>query len=102
MNIRKDNLTGEKIANFLREHVQNMREIPPPESSHALDLSGLRSPNVTFWSVWEDEELVGCGALKELESNSGEVKSMRTAVARRGQGIGSSCSPSSATRRRLY
>lgn len=66
-----------------------MREISPPESSHAFDLSGLRSPDVTFWSVWESEKLVGCGALKELGVRSGEVKSMRTAVTRRGEGIGS-------------
>jgi len=51
----------------------------PPESVHALDLSGLRHPAITFWSVWIDDELVGCGALKELKNSTGEIKSMRTA-----------------------
>lgn len=89
MNIRKDDLTGEEIANFLREHLENMHQISPPESIHALAIDGLRSPDITFWSAWEGDELVGCGALKELDAKSGEVKSMRTAVARRRAGIGS-------------
>ena len=66
-----------------------MHEVTPPESVHALDLEGLRSPDITFWSAWDGEELVGCGALKELDSRSGEVKSMRTAKAHRRGGVGS-------------
>ena len=89
MNIRVDDLTGKEIANFLREHLENMREVSPPESIHALDLEALRSPDMTFWSVWEGDELVGSGALKELDAKSGEIKSMRTAVAHRSKGIGS-------------
>lgn len=88
MHIREDDLTGERIIDFLQEHLDNMHEISPPESIHALDLSGLRSPEITFWSVWEGDELLGCGALKELDAKTGEVKSMRTVKARRGQGIG--------------
>ena len=89
MQIREDDLTGERIAAFLREHLENMHDITPPESIHALDLDGLRVPEITFWSAWEGEELLGCGALKELDANSGEVKSMRTVVAHRGKGVGS-------------
>lgn len=66
-----------------------MHEISPPESVHALGLERLRAPDITFWSAWEGDELLGCGALRELDSNSGEVKSMRTVVARRGKGVGS-------------
>lgn len=66
-----------------------MHEISPPESVHALGLERLRAPDITFWSAWDDEELLGCGALRELNSSSGEVKSMRTVVARRGEGVGS-------------
>ncbi len=66
-----------------------MHEISPPESVHALDLEGLRSPDITFWSAWEGEELLGCGALRELDSRSGEVKSMRTVKAQRRKGVGS-------------
>ncbi len=89
MQIREDDLKGERITRFLREHLDNMHEITPPESVHALDIDGLRSPDVTFWSAWESDEVVGCGALKELDASSGEVKSMRTAETRRGMGIGS-------------
>ena len=87
--INEDDLTGQAIADFLQEHLDEMHEITPPESVHALDLEALRVPEITFWSMWEGDELVGCVALKELDGTSGEIKSMRTAKARRGQGIGS-------------
>ncbi|MBE7384692.1 MAG: GNAT family N-acetyltransferase [Leptolyngbya sp. SIO1E4] len=89
LQIREDDLTGPKIAYFLQEHLDEMHEITPPESIHALDLDALRSPEITFWSAWEEGELLGCGALKELDASSGEIKSMRTAKAHRGQGIAS-------------
>jgi putative acetyltransferase len=89
LQIRNDDLTGQKIADFLREHLENMHEITPPESVHALDLEALRSPNITFWVAWDGEELLGCGALKELDAYSGEIKSMRTAVVHRRKGVAS-------------
>ncbi len=89
LQIREDDLTGKEIADFLREHLENMNEITPPQSVHALDLEALRSPNITFWSAWDGSELLGCGALKELDSRSGEVKSMRTAKAHRNKGVAS-------------
>lgn len=89
MEIREDNLTGQEIADFLQAHLEEMHEITPSESVHALDLEALRSPNITFWSAWENGELVGCGALKVLDASNGEIKSMRTAKAHRGQGIAS-------------
>ena len=89
LEIREDDLTGEAIAAFLRGHLDHMHEITPPESVHALDLEGLRAPDVTFWSVWEGEVLLGCGALKELDPRSGEIKSMRTDAAHRGRGVAS-------------
>ncbi|MEG3845712.1 GNAT family N-acetyltransferase [Microcoleus sp. herbarium19] len=89
LQIREDDLTGRKIADFLGEHLENMKEITPPESIHALDLEALRSPDITFWTAWEADELLGCGALKELDSRTGEVKSMRTAQAHRRKGIAS-------------
>ncbi len=88
MQIRQDDLSGVKITDFLREHLENMHEITPPESIHALGLEALRSPDITFWSAWEGDTLLGCGALKELDAKTGEVKSMRTAEAYRGQGVG--------------
>ena len=59
MNIVVDDLSGPQIAEFLREHIQEMRSITPLESKHALDLDGLRKPDVTFWSVMDGDAVVG-------------------------------------------
>ena len=88
LQIRVDDLAGAEIRALLAEHLDNMRLLSPPESVHALDLSGLVKPEITFWTVWSDSELLGCGALKELTSRHGEVKSMRTASAHRRKGVG--------------
>lgn len=88
MQIQPDDLTRPEVHDLLREHLQSMRELSPPGSVHALDLDGLRRPEITFWSAWEGPLLLGCGALKELTSQSGEVKSMRTPVACRRRGAG--------------
>ena len=89
MEIRIDNLEGQEIANLLQEHILDMRAISPPESKHALDLEGLRKPEITFWTVWDSGELAGCGAIKRLDANHAELKSMRTARAHRGKGVAS-------------
>lgn len=88
MDIRTDNLEGEEIALFLTEHMQDMRATSPPESTHALDLEGLKAPGVSFWSVHDEGKLVGCGALKELDPHTGEIKSMRVRESARGKGVG--------------
>ena len=87
MKIKVDDLRGPEIEELLREHLRNMHEISPPESVHALDLEGLRRPEITFWTVWEGGELLGCGALKELDSGHAEIKSMRTAAAHLRKGV---------------
>jgi len=87
MEIILDDLRGPEIAALIREHLQGMAELSPPESVHALDLEGLRRPDVTFWSAWEQGELLGCGALKELDPLHGEIKSMRTASAHLRKGV---------------
>lgn len=79
MEIRIDDLTGPAVIGLLQEHLQSMALHSPPESIHALDLDALRKPEITFWTVWQDDELMGCGALRELDSRHGEIKSMRTA-----------------------
>jgi putative acetyltransferase len=89
LQIGEDDLTGKQIIRLLQDHLDHMYEITPPESVHALDVQALRSPAVTFWSAWEDDELLGCGALKELDPKSGEIKSMRTPEAHRGKGVAS-------------
>ena len=81
MKIVVDNLSGPQIATFLDEHVQQMRAITPLESKYALDLDALRTPDITFWSVLDQDSVVGCGALKQLDPNHAEVKSMRTSPA---------------------
>ena len=89
MKIRVDDLRGPEVAALLEEHLQDMRAISPPESKHALDLDGLRRPEITFWTVWDGSSLAGCGALKRLDEQHGEVKSMRTATGYRGRGVAS-------------
>ena len=89
MKIVVDDLSGPEIARFLDEHVQEMRAITPLESKHALDLDGLRRPEITFWSVMDGDDVVGCGAIKRLDAGHAELKSMRTAPARKRTGIAS-------------
>ena len=88
MNIKIDDLRGPEIAGLLTEHLEDMAAVSPLESRHALDLDGLRRPGITFWSAWDGSELVGCGALKELDGRHGEIKSMRTARAYQRRGVG--------------
>ena len=87
MEIRVDDLSGPEIHELLREHLRNMHLHSPPESVHALDLEGLRRPEITFWTVWEEGELLGCGALKELDAQHAEFKSMRTSAAHLRRGV---------------
>ena len=88
MLIRRDDLAGPEIRALLEEHLADMYATSPPESVHALDLDGLRRPEITFWTVWDGATLAGCGALKELDARWGEIKSMRTPRALRGRGVG--------------
>jgi putative acetyltransferase len=90
MDIVLDDLSGPEIAAFLAEHVKEMLSITPPESKHALDLDSLRQPGVTFWSAKDTGVLVGCGAIKRLDEVQAELKSMRTAPARKRSGVASS------------
>ena len=87
MEIRVDDLTSPHVIQLLREHLQDMARHSPPESIHALDLDALRKPEITFWSVWQGEALMGCGALKRLDAAHGEIKSMRTAAPYLRQGV---------------
>lgn len=87
MEIVVDDLSGGEVHELLREHLRGMHVHSPPESVHALDLDGLRQPGITFWTVREGGELLGCGALKELDAAHGEIKSMRTAAAHLRKGV---------------
>jgi len=88
MRIELDGLSRPEVHALLREHLANMYQLSPPESVHALDLAKLRSPDITFWTVWDESLLLGCGALKELAPTHGEVKSMRTPKTLRRRGAG--------------
>lgn len=80
MNIKIDDLSGSEIQVLLQEHLDSMAEQSPAESMHALDIDGLRQPDITFWTVWDNNQLAGCGAIKELNEQHAEIKSMRTAT----------------------
>ena len=87
MRIALDDLSRPEVHALLEEHLRHMRELSPAESVHALDLEGLRKPEITFWCAWDGGDLLGCGALKELSPVHGEVKSMRTARAHLRKGV---------------
>ena len=88
MKIETDDLSRPAIRALLEEHLRGMHALGPPESVHAFDLEAMRRPEITFWSAWEGELLLGCGALMALGNRRGEVKSMRTPDARRRTGAG--------------
>ena len=88
MRIEIDDLSRPAVHALLGEHLTNMYELSPPEQVFALDLVKLKSPDITFWTVWEENILLGCGALKELTATHGEIKSMRTPAKLRSRGAG--------------
>lgn len=89
MEIREGGLDDPRVVALLQAHLTRARAETAPGSAHALDLTGLRAPDVTFWSAWEGDILAAVGALKQLSPDHGEVKSMHTAESMRGRGIGS-------------
>lgn len=89
MKIEVDNLDRAAVIALLEEHLEDMYATSPPESVHALDLGKLKHPSVTFWTGWQEEELLGCAALKELDNDHAEIKSMRTARSARNRGVAS-------------
>ena len=89
MKIKVDDLSGSAVVELLLSHLRQLSELSPPESMHALNLEGLRRPDVTFWTVWDGRELMGCGALKELDRDHAELKSMRTAAPHLRKGVAS-------------
>lgn len=88
LRIVEDDLTGARIAALLRAHLDEMHSLSPAESVHAMPLERLREPDVTFWSAWAGDQLAACGALKQLDTGHGEIKSMRAAPEWRGKGAG--------------
>ena len=87
--IKLDDLSGGEVIGLLEEHLADMYATSPPESVHALDLDGLKSPEITFFSAWKDSQLLGCVAIKELDTQHAELKSMRTSQFARKSGVAS-------------
>jgi putative acetyltransferase len=77
------------VLDLLRIHLTGSRANTAPGSAHALDIAGLQAPDISFWTIWEGETLLGCGALRRLGAEHGEIKSMHTAQAARRTGVGS-------------
>ena len=88
MEFRVDDLSGAATQALVTRHLRGMYENSPPESVHAFDLSKLKQPGVTFWSAWVGDEIVGMGALKRMDAQRGEIKSMRVSDAWLGKGVG--------------
>lgn len=88
MQIREDDLSGAQIRALLAYHFEQMHENSPPGMAYVLDVEGLKAPAMSFWTAWDGETLLGCGALKELAPDWGEIKSMRTHPDHTGKGAG--------------
>jgi putative acetyltransferase len=89
MQITPGDLTDERVIDLLHHHLSNSRAHTAPGSAHALDLKGLQSLDITFWTAWDGETLIATGALKQLSHDHGEIKSMHTVSAARRNGVGS-------------
>ncbi|MDF2555352.1 MAG: family N-acetyltransferase [Microbacterium sp.] len=86
--IRTDDLSGEATRRLIAFHLAGMHDTSPAESVHALDIDALRHPSLSVWSAWIDGELAGVGALKAMDDDRGEIKSMRVDDRFRGSGVG--------------
>ena len=93
LRIIKGDLDHPAIINLLRFHLDTNIAVTPPGSVHALDLEALKTADIAFFAGWDEADLLVIGAVKRIdplpgEASHGEIKSMRTVEARRGQGIG--------------
>lgn len=88
MKILPGGLDDPRVVALLQLHLDAMREHSPPGTVHALDVGRLRTPDISFWTAWNGEAAVGCGALREFSADHGEIKSMRTHPDQLRKGIG--------------
>jgi len=84
----ENNFDDPQVNELLVNHFIELRSVSPEGSTHVLDIPGLKDPSIKFWSLWENEKLVGCGALKFLDEGHGEFKSIRIADKYRRKGLG--------------
>lgn len=88
LRIISGDLSDPRVVDLLRFHFTTARAQTAPGSAHAIDIEGLQAPGIDFWTAWEDEALLGFGALKQISADHGEVKSMHTARSARRRGVG--------------
>ncbi len=84
----ENNFEDPKVNELLNKHFIELRSVSPKGSTHVLDIPGLKILSIKFWSLWENNNLVGCGALKFLEDKHGEFKSIRISDKYRNKGLG--------------
>jgi putative acetyltransferase len=89
MRIIQGDLSDPHVVALLQIHLTSARAATAPGSAHALDISGLQSPDISFWTIWDDAMLLGIGALKRLSADHGEIKSMHIVQSMRRRGVGS-------------
>ena len=82
------NFNNLKVHELLDKHFIELRSVSPEGSAHVLDISGLKDPSIKFWSLWEENNLIGCGAIKFLSKEHGEFKSIRVSDEFKGKGNG--------------
>ena len=85
---KEGNFGNLKVDELLRKHFKELRKVSPPGSTHVLDIIGLKDKTIKFWSLWLKDQLLGCGALKLLGNEEGELKSIRVSDDFRGKGYG--------------
>ena len=83
------NFENPEVNKLLVKHFKELKSVSPTDSCHVLDIAGLKNPNIKFWSLWEEDQIIGCGALKFLDKEHGELKSIRVndAFRRKSYGI---------------
>ena len=84
----ENNFDNSEVNDLLKKHFKELRSVSPKGSTHVLDIKGLNIKSIKFWSLWENEKLIGCGALKFLDTNHGEFKSIRVSEKFRKMGYG--------------
>ena len=84
----ENNFAHPEVNELLKKHFIELRSVSPEGSTHVLDIPGLKIPSIKFWSLWENEQIIGCGALKFLDENHGEFKSIRVIDDFRKKGYG--------------
>ena len=84
----QNNFEDKKVNELLKKHFIELRSVSPAGSTHVLDIDGLKNETIKFWSIWDDENLIGCGAIKTLNKYDGEFKSIRVHDEFRGKGFG--------------